>query len=176
MLRSVGALIFGSLSDRYGRKWPFVINLSALIVLELGTGFTHNLSQFLAVRSLFGIAMGGTCLILFSLILSLTSRRAIWTRSINSTRRPPLRSSRYPLGTLRARLRDRLPPRRHLLPRTRPHNLPRLARSILVRRRSTSSNHRLSSLSPGNKPLPRAASRARNQTCHATRASRFWRR
>ncbi|KAF2115634.1 sugar transporter family protein [Lophiotrema nucula] len=59
MLRSVGALLFGSLSDRYGRKWPFVINLSALIVLELGTGFTHNLSQFLAVRSLFGIAMGG---------------------------------------------------------------------------------------------------------------------
>ncbi|KAF2642851.1 sugar transporter [Massarina eburnea CBS 473.64] len=59
MLRSVGALIFGSLSDRYGRKWPFVINLSALIVLELGTGFTHNLGEFLAVRSLFGIAMGG---------------------------------------------------------------------------------------------------------------------
>ena len=59
MLRSVGALIFGSLSDRYGRKWPFVINLSALIILELGTGFTHNLSEFLAVRSLFGIAMGG---------------------------------------------------------------------------------------------------------------------
>jgi MFS transporter, SHS family, lactate transporter len=59
MLRSVGALIFGSLSDRYGRKWPFVINLSALIVLELGTGFTNNLDQFLAVRALFGIAMGG---------------------------------------------------------------------------------------------------------------------
>ncbi|ORY14683.1 carboxylic acid transporter [Clohesyomyces aquaticus] len=59
MLRSVGALIFGSLSDRYGRKWPFVINLSALVILELGTGFTHSLSQFLAVRALFGIAMGG---------------------------------------------------------------------------------------------------------------------
>lgn len=59
MLRSVGALIFGSLSDRYGRKWPFVSNLGALVLLELGTGFTHSLSQFLAVRALFGIAMGG---------------------------------------------------------------------------------------------------------------------
>jgi SHS family lactate transporter-like MFS transporter len=29
------------------------------IVLELGTGFTQTYSQFLAVRALFGIAMGG---------------------------------------------------------------------------------------------------------------------
>ena len=33
--------------------------LGLFIVLELGTGFTQNLSQFLAVRSLYGIAMGG---------------------------------------------------------------------------------------------------------------------
>ncbi|KAF2994116.1 hypothetical protein E8E14_000970 [Neopestalotiopsis sp. 37M] len=59
MLRSVGAVIFGALSDRYGRKWPMIINLGLFIVLELGTGFTQNLSQFLAVRSLYGIAMGG---------------------------------------------------------------------------------------------------------------------
>ena len=42
-----------------GRKWPFIINLSLFIVLELGSGFCQNLSQFLAVRSLYGIAMGG---------------------------------------------------------------------------------------------------------------------
>jgi SHS family lactate transporter-like MFS transporter len=60
MLRSVGALIFGSLADRYGRKWPMIINLAAFIVLELGTGFTKNLKQFLGVRALYGIAMGGT--------------------------------------------------------------------------------------------------------------------
>lgn len=59
MLRSVGAVIFGALSDRYGRKWPMIINLGLFIVLELGTGFTQDLSQFLAVRSLYGIAMGG---------------------------------------------------------------------------------------------------------------------
>jgi SHS family lactate transporter-like MFS transporter len=33
--------------------------LSLFVVLELGTGFTKTLPQFLAVRSLYGIAMGG---------------------------------------------------------------------------------------------------------------------
>jgi len=59
MLRSVGALVFGGLSDRYGRKWPMIINLVLFIILELASGFAQNLSQFLAVRSLYGIAMGG---------------------------------------------------------------------------------------------------------------------
>lgn len=38
---------------------PFVVNNILFIVLELGTGFTQNYNQFLAVRALFGIAMGG---------------------------------------------------------------------------------------------------------------------
>ncbi|OCT48616.1 Carboxylic acid transporter protein like protein [Cladophialophora carrionii] len=59
MFRSVGSTIFGIAADRYGRKWPFVINNILFIVLELGTGFTQTYGQFLAVRALFGIAMGG---------------------------------------------------------------------------------------------------------------------
>jgi len=59
MLRSVGAPIFGSMADRYGRKWPMIINLCLFIILELGSGFCQNISQFLALRSLYGIAMGG---------------------------------------------------------------------------------------------------------------------
>jgi MFS transporter, SHS family, lactate transporter len=35
MLRSVGAIIFGLAADRYGRKWPFVVNNILFIVLEL---------------------------------------------------------------------------------------------------------------------------------------------
>lgn len=58
MLRSVGAVIFGMLSDRFGRKWPFITNCVLFIVLELGTGFVQTYKQFLAVRALFGIAMG----------------------------------------------------------------------------------------------------------------------
>ncbi|KAF7121736.1 hypothetical protein CNMCM5793_009288 [Aspergillus hiratsukae] len=59
MLRSVGAITFGIASDRWGRKWPFVVNNILFIVLELGTGFCQTYNQFLATRALFGIAMGG---------------------------------------------------------------------------------------------------------------------
>ena len=58
MLRFAGAFIAGSFGDRYGRKWIFIANLFAFIALELGSGFCQNLHQFLAVRSLYGIAMG----------------------------------------------------------------------------------------------------------------------
>ncbi|KAN0069063.1 Major facilitator superfamily domain containing protein [Elaphomyces granulatus] len=59
MLRSVGAITFGIASDRWGRKWPFVLNNVLFIALELGTGFCSTYEQFLACRALFGIAMGG---------------------------------------------------------------------------------------------------------------------
>jgi SHS family lactate transporter-like MFS transporter len=59
MLRSVGAITFGIAADRWGRKWPFVVNQLLFVVLELGTGFCQTYKQFLACRSLFGIAMGG---------------------------------------------------------------------------------------------------------------------
>ncbi|KUI73915.1 hypothetical protein VM1G_09604 [Cytospora mali] len=59
MLRSVGALIISTISDRYGRKWPMIVVLVLFILLELASGFAQNLTQFLAIRSLYGIAMGG---------------------------------------------------------------------------------------------------------------------
>lgn len=59
MLRSVGAVIFGLAADRWGRKWPFVINNVLFIILELATGFCTTYKSFLGVRALFGIAMGG---------------------------------------------------------------------------------------------------------------------
>ncbi|KAH9884840.1 carboxylic acid transporter [Xylariomycetidae sp. FL2044] len=59
MLRSVGALCFGALSDRYGRKHVMTVNLFLFIVFELASGFAENLPQFLGVRALYGVAMGG---------------------------------------------------------------------------------------------------------------------
>ncbi|KAK0457610.1 carboxylic acid transporter [Desarmillaria tabescens] len=59
LLRVVGAIVFGILSDRYGRKWPLVFNLVLVAILQLGAGFVNTFGQFLAVRSLFGIGMGG---------------------------------------------------------------------------------------------------------------------
>ncbi|KFZ08946.1 hypothetical protein V502_09050 [Pseudogymnoascus sp. VKM F-4520 (FW-2644)] len=59
MFRSVGALVCGALSDRYGRKWPMMISLGLFVVLELGSGFCQNLQQFIAIRAIYGIVMGG---------------------------------------------------------------------------------------------------------------------
>ncbi|KAI1255649.1 hypothetical protein MGN70_002764 [Eutypa lata] len=59
MFRSVGAILFGIAADRYGRKWPFIVNNILFVALELGTGFCNTYSQFLACRALFGVAMGG---------------------------------------------------------------------------------------------------------------------
>ena len=59
MLRTVGALIFGAIGDNFGRKWPYIINLVLLMALQIGCGFVQTFKQFLAVRALFGIAMGG---------------------------------------------------------------------------------------------------------------------
>ncbi|KAF9474415.1 MFS general substrate transporter [Pholiota conissans] len=59
LFRSVGAVVFGILSDRYGRKWPLIWNLVLVAILELGAGFVQTFRQFLALRSLFGIGMGG---------------------------------------------------------------------------------------------------------------------
>ena len=52
-------LVFGVLSDRFGRKWPLVANLLIICVLEIGVSQVQTYQQFLACRALFGIGMGG---------------------------------------------------------------------------------------------------------------------
>ncbi|EGW35648.1 uncharacterized protein SPAPADRAFT_69819 [Spathaspora passalidarum NRRL Y-27907] len=59
MLRTVGAIIFGALGDTRGRKLPYMLNLALLVVIQIGTGFVTTYQQFLGVRALFGVAMGG---------------------------------------------------------------------------------------------------------------------
>jgi SHS family lactate transporter-like MFS transporter len=59
LFRSLGALIFGVLADRFGRRWTLTANMLIIAALQLGSGFVTNYSQFLGVRSVFGIAMGG---------------------------------------------------------------------------------------------------------------------
>ncbi|TKA64552.1 hypothetical protein B0A49_09938 [Cryomyces minteri] len=59
LLRSVGAAIFGLLGDRFGRKWPMVANMLVLGLLQIATIYSYTFQQFLAVRSLFGVFMGG---------------------------------------------------------------------------------------------------------------------
>jgi MFS family permease len=59
LLRSVGAAFFGLAGDKWGRKWPMVINMIILGVLQIATIYSRTFEQFLAVRSLFGLFMGG---------------------------------------------------------------------------------------------------------------------
>jgi SHS family lactate transporter-like MFS transporter len=57
--RPVGALLFGVLADRYGRRPILMINILGFSVIELACAFAPSLSVLLALRALFGIAMGG---------------------------------------------------------------------------------------------------------------------
>lgn len=59
LLRSVGAAAFGLAGDKWGRKWPMVFNMIVLGVLQIATIYSSTYSQFLAIRSLFGLFMGG---------------------------------------------------------------------------------------------------------------------
>lgn len=59
LLRSVGAAGFGLAGDRFGRKWPMVINMIVLGILQIATIYSRTFQEFLAVRSLFGLFMGG---------------------------------------------------------------------------------------------------------------------
>lgn len=59
LLRSIGAAFFGLAGDKWGRKWPMVVNMIVLGVLQIATIYSRTFSQFLAVRSLFGLFMGG---------------------------------------------------------------------------------------------------------------------
>jgi SHS family lactate transporter-like MFS transporter len=59
MFRPLGALIFGQLADRFGRRGPLMVNILLYSALEFATGFSPNFTTFLVLRALFGVAMGG---------------------------------------------------------------------------------------------------------------------
>jgi len=58
-MRPLGALLFGLLSDRYGRRVPLMLNVLYFSVIEVLCGFSPNYTFFLIMRALFGIGMGG---------------------------------------------------------------------------------------------------------------------
>ncbi len=59
IMRPVGALIFGLLADRYGRRIPLIINILFYSAVEVLTGFAPSYRVFFALRLLYGIGMGG---------------------------------------------------------------------------------------------------------------------
>ena len=57
--RPLGAFVFGRLADRFGRRPILMIDVVLYSVFGFLTAFSPNLTVFLVVRSLFGVAMGG---------------------------------------------------------------------------------------------------------------------
>jgi SHS family lactate transporter-like MFS transporter len=57
--RPVGALVFGMLADRFGRRPILMINILSFSVIELACAFAPSLAVLMVLRALFGIAMGG---------------------------------------------------------------------------------------------------------------------
>jgi len=57
--RPLGALAFGWLAEKYGRRPILMLNVVSYSVLQLATAFAPDLTTLLALRALFGFAMGG---------------------------------------------------------------------------------------------------------------------
>lgn len=57
--RPVGAIIFGMLADRYGRRPVLVMNILSFSIIEAACAFAPSLTALLWLRALFGVAMGG---------------------------------------------------------------------------------------------------------------------
>src|SRR6201996_5839097 len=58
-MRFVGAFIFGQIGDRWGRKPALMLDILSYSILGAAAAFAPNLTVFLVLRTLFGIAMGG---------------------------------------------------------------------------------------------------------------------
>ncbi len=58
-MRPFGALLFGMMADRYGRRRPLMANVIFFSAIELLCGFAPNYTVFFILRMLFGIGMGG---------------------------------------------------------------------------------------------------------------------
>ena len=58
-MRFIGAFIFGRLGDRFGRKPILMLDIVSYSVIGALAAFSPSLWVFLALRALFGVAMGG---------------------------------------------------------------------------------------------------------------------
>jgi MFS transporter, SHS family, lactate transporter len=58
-MRFVGAFIFGRIGDRWGRRPALMLDIACYSVIGAAAAFSPNLTVFLLLRALFGVAMGG---------------------------------------------------------------------------------------------------------------------
>ena len=58
-MRFVGAFVFGRIGDRWGRKPALMLDILCYSIIGAAAAFSPNLTVFLILRALFGVAMGG---------------------------------------------------------------------------------------------------------------------
>ena len=103
VFRVVGALIFGRLADRFGRRKTLMANVVIYSALEFASGFAPTLTVFLILRALYGIAMGGEWGVGAS--LTMESVPAHWRGRVSG-----ILQAGYPSGYLLASLLSYLEP------------------------------------------------------------------
>ena len=96
-MRPVGAVFFGLLADRYGRRPILMFNVAFFSVMELLSGLAPSWGWFLVLRALFGFGMGGEWGIGSSLVMESVPAR---TRGVLSG----ILQQGYPVGYLLAAL------------------------------------------------------------------------
>jgi SHS family lactate transporter-like MFS transporter len=74
-MRPIGAVVFGLMADRYGRRLPLMLNVIFYATISVLCGFAQSYWQFIALRMLFGIGMGGEWGVGASLALESASPR-----------------------------------------------------------------------------------------------------
>jgi SHS family lactate transporter-like MFS transporter len=94
-MRPIGALMFGSLADRFGRKRPLIACVLFFSAITTLSGFSPNYIFFLVLRGLYGIGMGGYWGIGASYAMESSPRR--WRGVLSG-----LMQSGYPFGYLLA--------------------------------------------------------------------------
>jgi SHS family lactate transporter-like MFS transporter len=68
-MRPIGALVFGLLADRYGRRPVLMANITFYSLMEVLSGLAPGYASFMALRLLYGIGMGGNWGVGASLVL-----------------------------------------------------------------------------------------------------------
>ncbi|WP_279156772.1 MFS transporter [Obesumbacterium proteus] len=58
-VRPIGALLFGRAAEKYGRRPILMVNILFFSIFELLSAAAPSLTMFLALRVLYGVAMGG---------------------------------------------------------------------------------------------------------------------
>ena len=74
-MRPVGAIVFGMMADRFGRRIPLMLNVVFYAVISVLCGLAPSYGVFLGLRMLFGIGMGGEWGVGASLALESASPR-----------------------------------------------------------------------------------------------------